>query len=127
MDIDVSFQKDFTYELCFYSLGYPSSHIVLEFPAQRANAISSSYDVNQGVTLLSALAQEIQSTEEVVHETLSRLSVYDSVYNEMEETLYSSFLIKALVIIIICGLQCWIFVKMVGKKAFEYKKVSIPI
>lgn len=126
-DVNVTFEKDFTYELCFTTLNNPTGHMVLEFPRLKSNTISSKYDVNDGVTMLQQLAQEIESAEETVHETLSRLSVYDTVYNEMEETLYSSFLIKALVILVVCALQCWIFVSMVGKKAFEYKRVSIPI
>lgn len=126
--IKTTFAKGYEYEVCFTSNGGSSTkHVFFEFPLQNKDAIGSKSDLGEGVTLLQSLATEIQKTGDSVKETISKTSIFDLVYDEMEKTLYSAFFLKAGILLIICGLQCWIFMKMVGKKALEYKRVSIPI
>lgn len=125
--IDYEFEKNITYEMCLHSIGPTPKHVFLEFPFQVYTAIGTSNEINDGVSLLKTLATEIQNTDQVVQETISRTAIHDQIYSEMETTLYTSFFVKAVVILLVCVLQCWIFMRMVGKKTFEYKRVSIPI
>lgn len=125
--IRANFDKGFSYELCFESAGSSTKHLFFNFPIQNYNAIGSSTELGEGVVLLQTLAIEIQKTGEAVKDTISRTVVFDQVYDDMERVLYSSFFMKAGVLLVVCGLQCWIFMKMVGKKTLEYRRVSIPI
>ena len=122
-----TFEKGKNYELCFENVAGIKKHVFFEFPLQISTAIGTASEVGEGVTLLKQLALDIEQTAQTVRETLSKTTVYDMVYDEMESSLIGSLLLKGLVLLIICGLQCWLFVRMVGKKVLEYKRVSIPI
>ena len=125
--ISITFEREKTYELCFINQGTSKQHIFFEFPLQTAEAIGSATEVGEGVSILQALGIEIEQTAETVKEAISKTNVFDEVYDEMESTLYASFFMKAGVLIIVCSLQCWLFLKMIGRKTLEYKRVSIPI
>lgn len=126
-EIKHTFIENLTYELCFTSIGSTSKHIFFEFPLQNLDNIGTAQELGEGVLLLKGLSNEIQKASEAIKETLSKTTVFDEIYNEMETTLYTTFFLKGLIVLIICILQCCLFVKMIGTKTQEYKRISIPI
>ena len=77
--------------------------------------------------MIRSLAAEVTKTSENVNEVISRTVVFDRVYDEMETSLHHSLLIKGGVLLLVCVLQGWVFMSMIGKKVFEYTRISIPI
>ena len=87
----------------------------------------TSGEINEGVSAIEYLGEEIERTAQTVKESIEKTSIFDHVYDDMETYLYASFFIKAFVLLVVCSLQCWLFMKLMGKKVLEYKRVSIPI
>jgi hypothetical protein len=126
-DIKHSFEKDHRYEVCFEANTDKTKHLFFEFPAIVLETTGSKSELEDGVQLLRSLATEVTRTSENVNEAVSRTVVFDRVYDEMETSLQACMLAKAAVILLVCLLQCWVFSSMIGKKVFEYTRISIPI
>lgn len=122
-----TFKKDHMYELCIFNEGSSKNHVFLEFPSQHESSIGSSTEINEGVSAIQYLGEEIERTAQTVKESIEKTAVFDQTYDDMETFLYASFFIKAAVLLLVCTLQCWLFMKLMGKKTLEYKRVSIPI
>ena len=125
--LSYSFKKDHIYQLCLFNEGGSKQHVFLEFPSQFAHAAGTSNEVNDGVTSIQYLGEEIERTAQTVKESIEKISIFDQTYDEMETYLYASFFIKAFVLLVVCSLQCWLFMRLMGKKVLEYKRISIPI
>lgn len=125
--VEIAFAKETTYMFCMENQGNQKQHTFFEFPLQNSETIGSSTQLNEGVNALQFLGKEISQTAEVVKEAIEKMAVIDETYSEMEDSMYLSFAIKASVLFLVCVLQCWLFMRMIGKKTIEYKKVSIPI
>lgn len=126
-DIKHSFEQGHTYEVCFEANTDSSKHLFFEFPTIVLEAMGSKSELEDGIQMLHALAAEVTRTSENVNEAVSRTLVFDKVYDEMEASLQASQLVKAAVLLLVCALQCWLFASMIGKKVFEYTRISIPI
>ena len=122
-----TFEKDYSYQLCLTNKGSSKQHVFLDFPIQASHSIGTSNEINEGVTAIQFLSEEIEKTAQTVKESIQKTMVFDITYDEMESSLYASFFVKATIVILICALQCWLFMKLMGKKTIEYKRVSIPI
>lgn len=125
--ITTTFKKDMLYKLCLFNEGASKQHVFLEFPSQAGHAAGTTSEINDGVTAIEYLGEEIERTAQVVKESIERTSIFDQTYDDMETYLYASFFIKAFVLLVVCSLQCWLFMRLMGKKVLEYKRVSIPI
>ena len=125
--LSTTFKKEHLYMLCLFNEGTSKQHVFLEFPQQAANATGTSGEINEGVSAIEYLGEEIERTAQTVKESIEKTSIFDHVYDDMETYLYASFFIKAFVLLVVCSLQCWLFMKLMGKKVLEYKRVSIPI
>jgi hypothetical protein len=110
-----------------YNEGSVKQHVFLEFPSQVAHSTGSSNEINEGVSAMEYLGEEIERIAQTIKESIEKTSIFDQTYDEMESYLYASFFIKALVLLLVCSLQCWLFMRLMGKKVLEYKRVSIPI
>lgn len=125
--ITATFKKDNLYQICIFNEGTGKQHVFLEFPSQSANSSGTANEINEGVSALEYLSEEIENTAKTVKESIEKTAIFDQTYDDMETNLYASFFIKAAVLIVVCSLQCWLFMKLMGKKTLEYKRVSIPI
>lgn len=125
--ISYTFKAEHLYKLCFFNEGSSKQHVFVEFPTQFAHAAGTSGEVNEGVNSIQYLGEEIERTAETVKESIEKTAIFDQTYDEMETYLYASFFIKAFVLLVVCSLQCWLFMRLMGKKVLEYKRVSIPI
>lgn len=125
--VEVEFERQTTYTLCMKNDGVLRQHVFFEFPMQNPDATASGHQLTEGVSTLQYLSQEIDQAAQVVKGSIEKMTIFDGAYDEMETNLYASFFIKALVLIIVCTMQCWLFMRMLGKKTIEYKRVSIAI
>jgi hypothetical protein len=125
--IELEFQRLTTYTLCMKNEGSQKQHAFFEFPLRYSDTIGSGTQLNEGVSALQFLSQEIDQTAQVVRESIEKTTVFDATYDDMETNLYASLFIKVMVLIIVCSMQCWLFMRMLGKKTIEYKRVDIPI
>lgn len=125
--IEIEFERETTYTVCIKNDGPLRQHLFFEFPRQSLGTIGSGNQLTEGVSSLQYLSQEIDQAAEVVKGSIEKMTIFDGAYDEMETNLYASFFIKALVLIIVCTMQCWLFMRMLGKKTIEYKRVSIAI
>ena len=122
-----SFEQQHTYEVCFEANTDRTKHLFFEFPSITLEEMGSKAELEDGVQLLRSLAAEVTRTSENVNEAVSRTLVFDKVFDELESSLQRSQLLKGAVLLLVCALQCWLFASMIGKKVFEYTRISIPI
>ena len=126
-DVKHTFEQEHGYEVCFEANTDKPKHLFFEFPTIVMEATGTKSELEDGVHLIRTLAAEVTRTSENVNEAVSRTVVFDRVYDEMESSLQVCMLTKAVVILLVCVLQCWVFSSMIGRKVFEYTRISIPI
>ena len=126
-EIEFDMKQKKSYELCFSTDSPKELHVFFEFPVIIMESTSSPTEVFDGAQIIRQLAVEIERTGDNVKEVISSTLIFDSESDKLETNLYSRIILKTIVLFLVCGLQCWIFMKMIGKKVFEYTRVSIPI
>lgn len=127
-EIKATFEHGKTYTLCFRSADSGRKNVFFEFPLQKSLAVSNAKELGEGVQLIASFAGQIQQTADSVQQTLSRTSLFDQVYNEMESTIYSTFAAKSAILLVVCALQCWIFMRMIDTSLFKYSRVgTLPL
>lgn len=125
--LEFTFKQGHHYMLCLQNDGSSKQHVFLEFTSQIAGSAGGKTEIADGVSSIQYLGEEIERTAQTVKESIEKTSIFDQTYDEMESYLYASFFIKAFVLLVVCSLQCWLFMRLMGKKTLEYKRVSIPI
>ena len=123
-EIKATFEHGKTYSLCFRSADSGRKNVFFEFPLQSSRAVASSKELGEGVQLIASFAGQIQQTADAVQQALSRTTLFDRVYNEMESAIYSTFAAKAAIVLAVCALQCWLFVRMIDTSLFRYSRVA---
>ena len=126
-DIELQFESGQSYIFCLTNLGTEKQHVYFDFPLVNAEATGSKFQIDEGVRALEALGQEIDQASQTVRESIEKTTIFDATYDDMETSLYGSLFIKALVLIVVCAMQCCLFMRMLGKKTIEYKRVAMPI
>ena len=127
-EIKAKFEHEKTYSLCFRSSDSGRKNVFFEFPLQTSQAVGNSKELGEGVQVIQSLSAQIQMTADTVQQTLSRTSLFDKVYNEMETNIYASFTVKTAILLGVCILQCWIFMRMIDTSLFKYSRVgTLPL
>jgi hypothetical protein len=127
VEIKHTFEQNHTYEICLEPNSDKTKSVFFEFPTITMESMGSKSELEDGIQMIRSLAAEVTKTSENVNEVISRTVVFDRVYDEMETSLHHSLLIKGGVLLLVCVLQGWVFMSMIGKKVFEYTRISIPI
>ena len=124
-EIETTLQNGTAYSLCITSKTSGIKYVEFDFGGKKdPHTAGSKREVDEGADAVEQLCEDLEYVSGVVKDTLSKSSIFDTVYDRMEFIIYASIVAKSLIVFVVCCLQLYLFMKMVNTNQKIYSYIS---